>query len=274
MKKYIFLLLLVAFVFFYANSKFSGNGVLRIGVECDYPPNNWEVSEASKYNFPIANHEGFYADGYDLQIANFVAQELGAKLEVKKYAWEDIPKALHRREIDAIFSGMLDTEERRKNADFSEPYDVSTTEYTIVVNKRSPYVNAKTINDFSGARIIAQKGTHLNDAIDQIPGVIHGEPTETITEMINNIVNYKVDGIVINLDTGRSYERTYRNLLLIRFPEGEGFHLDFNGICAGVHKGNNELREKINRALNKLTPRERQHIMDRVISRLWSVTDR
>ena len=266
MKKILLLLLLLG-VGFYIHQHFSEKRVLRIGVECDYVPNNWEEDQPSDSNFPIANHHGFYAEGYDLQIAKLVADELHAQVEVKKIAWNDLLPALNRGEIDAVFSGMLDTEERRLNAAFSEVYDVTRTEYTITVNEGSKYAEAKSLSDFSGARLVAQKGTHLDAAIDQIEGVVHIPAVNTVAEMLEMVVDGKADGTVINLDTGQAYMRLYSNLRVIRFPDGEGFKLNFSGICAGVRKKDTALLNEINAALVKISQRDRRMLMDRTIAR-------
>ena len=267
MKKYILFILILCVIGFYARGHFAEKQLLRIGVECDYAPNNWLEHSPTNTNIPIVNESGQYAEGYDIQIAKLVADELNAKLEVRKIEWNDLQPALNRREIDAIFSGMLDTQERRKNAVFSDTYDITKTEYTIIVNNDSRYSKARRLEDFSGARIVAQKGTHLDDVIDQISGVIHMPPVDTVSEMLRMVVDGEVDGTVINLDTGQTYERKHKNLSVIRFPEGKGFHLDFNGICAGVRKGDTELLENINNALAKISKRERQRVMDRTLTR-------
>ena len=273
MKKYIFLAVLVLFVSSFLHFRKDdapqpSQPVLRIGVECDYAPNNWEEKRPSDFNVPLSNHEGSYAEGYDIQIAKLVAADMGVRLIVRKIAWNDLLPSLENGEIDAIFSGMLDTEERRKQIAFSDTYEVSATEYTIIVNNASPYVSAKAFSDFAGARIIAQKGTNLDAVIEQIPGVIHEKPTETVQEMLDAIVHSKVDGAVINVDTGRTYEAAYKNLTMIRFPEGRGFKLGFHGICAGVRKNDTELLHRINKALVGITRNERRRIMNDTVSRL------
>ena len=269
MKKFIAIILVICAVLAYKFWNPEKTRVLRIGVECNYEPNNWEEKKASDYNLPLVNHQGFYAEGYDLQIARHVADDLNAKLEVHKIAWNDLPRALTEGEIDAIFSGMLDTSSRREFAIFSDPYDITKTEYTVLINTGSGYVNAKTLNDFAGAKFVAQRGSLLDTTIDQIPGVIHMTPVETVPEMLDAVLKGEADGTVINLDTGRSYEASHNNLKLIRFPEEHGFTLDFNGICAGVRKGDTKLQNEINDSLKKLSKHDRQLIMDQTISRLW-----
>ena len=269
MKKIVFLFILLLAGWLYYNRLHSEKPVLRVGSECDYAPNNWEEKRPSDSNFPLVNNEGFYGEGYDLQIAKLVAEELGMKLEVKKIAWNDLLPALNRGEIDAVFSGMLDTEERKKIAAFSDTYEVKKTEYAVIINEDSKYSNIKKLEELYGAKMVAQKDTNLDAAIDQIPGVTHMKPVDTVPEMLEMVVNNEVDGMVINYDTGRSYERIYKNLKMIRFPEGEGFVLGFNGICAGVRKRDKDLLSKINKALDGISIRDRQKVMDRTIARVW-----
>ena len=273
MKKYVALsvtVVIIALLFyvFHRPEEEASKKVFRIGVECDYAPNNWEEKKPTDFNVPLSNFSGLYAEGYDIQMAKLVAGKLNLDLEVKKIAWEDLIPALQRGEIDAVFSGMLDTDERKKLAAFTEPYEVNKTEYAIVVNKNSPYADAKRLTDFNGAKFTGQKDTNLYASIAQIPGAIAAPAVDTVPEMLDEVINRKVDGIVINLDTGRSYEATHTELKVIRLPEGEGFVVGFNGICAALRKDNADLLERINNILGDVKRSERQKIMDGTVARL------
>ena len=269
MKKFAAVIVVICAVFFLARGYFAEKPVLRIGMECDYAPNNWEEKSPTDSNLPLVNHEGFYAAGYDLQVAKVIAERLGCRLEVKKIAWGELLDALNHNEIDAIFSGMLDTSERKQVAAFSDTYEIYRTIYGVCVNTATKYKNAATINDFSGARFVGQKGTRLHSAIEQIPGAIQLEPVDTVSEMLDMLVNGQVDAVVINLDTGLSYERRFNNVKLVEFPEGKGFKFDFNGVCAGVRKKDTKLLKGINSALAKMSRKDRQQLMDKVVIQLW-----
>ena len=276
MKKYIIFAVLVLClpIFFLIRQKEkpkSSSPVLRIGAECDYVPNSWEENKASQFNIPVANHQGYYADGYDIQIARLVAGRLGYELEVMKFAWNDLLPSLNNGDIDAIFSSMLDTDERKKIAAFSEPYELNKAEYAILVDSVSQYITAKTLSDFSGAKIIGESGTKLDDVIEQIPGVIHFRPEDTVQGMIDRVLNGDADGAVIDTDTGHYYEMINKNLTLVKFTEGGGFQLGFTGVCAGVRKNDIELLNRINMALEGISRSERQNIMDKVKSRMMNV---
>lgn len=241
---------------------------LRIGVECAYAPNNWEEDKESDTNVPISNHEGFYAEGYDIQIAKLVAEHMDRNLEVVKIPWDGILEGLNNGQVDAVFSGMVDSDVHKQAAAFSEIYAIEPTEYGVMVRSDSPYATAKVPADFNGASLIGQKGTKLDTVIDQIEGVNHVSPVDTIPNMIDRLNAGTVDGIVINLDSAAAYQKTYPNLSIIDFPDDNGFHLDFNGICAGVRKDDTELLNEINAALDDIPTEKRQELMDMVTAKV------
>ena len=99
-----------------------GNGVLRIGMECGYDPFNWTQNTDVNGAVPIANNKGFYANGYDVQVAKYVATELGLTLEVYQYDWNALIPAVQSGTIDGIIAGMSPTAEREIEVDFTDCY--------------------------------------------------------------------------------------------------------------------------------------------------------
>lgn len=264
------LLLIILFIAtYYYREHVAEKKILRIGMECDYVPHNWEEFKSSESNMPLANVTGSYVEGYDVQIAKRIAEELNMTPEFRKIPWNDLIEALNTGEIDVILSGMLDTEDRRELIAFSDTYEIIKTEYTIFIDTGGKYADASSFADLAGARIVAQKGTKHDEVVDQIPDVIHIEPAETITEALNMILEGNADGMVMDLDAAVLYETAYKTLSIIRFSEGEGFVLNFRGVCAGVRKRDTKLLNEINNAIGNISKRERRRLMDRTISRLW-----
>lgn len=262
-------LLLAVAVYAGLHFNFGSSRVFRVGSECDYPPNNWEEDRQTDSNVPIANRQGRYAEGYDIQIAKIVADSMGAKLEVYKLDWNELIAALNRKEIDAIFSSMLDTDERKKTISFSDVYEDRLAEYNVVVNQDGEFSNATKITDFSGAKFIGQRGTNTDSAINQLPGTVHLQPADSLSEMLEKLKNQEVDGIILDAEVIGMYQTSYPNMKAIKFPKGEGFNFGYTGVCAGVRKDEDKLLESINTALSGISKRERQRIMDRSIAREW-----
>ena len=69
----------------------------RVGMECAYEPYNWtDISGASFGAVPISGEgkDGLYANGYDVQIAKYVAARLGMNLEIYSIEWDSLLPAL------------------------------------------------------------------------------------------------------------------------------------------------------------------------------------
>lgn len=100
-------------------------GVLKVGMECAYQPFNWTDTEGKSLNcVPISGEgkDGLYANGYDVQIAQYVANKLGMKLEIYQLEWDSLLPAVQSGNIDAIVAGMSPTAERAKEVDFTDTY--------------------------------------------------------------------------------------------------------------------------------------------------------
>lgn len=126
--------------------------VLRVGMECAYAPNNWQEDQASDTNLPIENVSGFYAEGYDVQMAKQIGDALDAEIVIVKLSWDGLIDSLKSGQIDMVIAGMADTKDRRQSVNFSDFYSVRKTEYVIVVDENSSYANADSLSDFAGDR--------------------------------------------------------------------------------------------------------------------------
>ena len=100
-------------------------GTLKVGMECAYEPYNWtEMSSGTLGEVAISGEgkDGLFANGYDVQVAQYVANKLGLKLEIYAIEWDSLLPALEAGTIDAIVAGMSPTEDREKVIDFTNTY--------------------------------------------------------------------------------------------------------------------------------------------------------
>ena len=220
----------------------------RVGMECAYAPSNWQESAATDTNVPVENVAGAYAEGYDVQIARILADQLGKELVIVKLSWDGLIDALNQGQIDAIIAGMMDTAERRESINFSDPY--KETIYSMMVLAGSPYENAASIQDFSGAAVLGQQGTALDDVIDQSEGVEHLSPVGSVPDMISRLQQGTCDAIVINVENAQGYLASNPNFRLVTFDEGSGFTLPAKGSCVGLRKSDTALLDQVNSILS------------------------
>ena len=97
-------------------------GTLKIAMECAYEPFNWTQMSDANGAVPIQGQPGLYANGYDVQIARYIAARLGLTLEVYAYDWDSLISAVKTGTMDGIIAGMSPTEDREKEVDFTDCY--------------------------------------------------------------------------------------------------------------------------------------------------------
>ena len=106
----------------------STNGTLKIAMECAYQPYNWtDLGTPTLGAVPMYGDGGKvknnqYANGYDVQIAQYVANKLGMKLEIYDMKWDSLIPAVQLGTVDAIVAGMSPTPEREQEVDLSDLY--------------------------------------------------------------------------------------------------------------------------------------------------------
>ena len=234
-----------------------GDGkTLRVGMEAAYAPYNWQVSEESDTTIPIENVEGAYADGYDVQIAKRIAEELGMEPVAVKMEFGALVDSLSNGTIDIICAGMSVTPERAESADFTDSY--IDDEVIIVVKKDGPYAGATKLSDFTGASVLGQKDTFYDDLIDEIPEVNHLTPVATVPLVVDGIENGTCDAITFSSMSLPNLLENYPDLMKVELEEGEGF---------SDPKGQDEMLDRLNEIIAGISEEERlemwQDCMDR-----------
>ena len=243
-----------------------GDGkTLRVGMEAAYAPYNWQATEASDTTIPIENVEGAYADGYDVQIAKRIAEELGMEPVAVKMEFGALVDSLSNGTIDIICAGMSVTPERAESADFTDSY--IDDEVIIVVKKDSPYAGATKLSDFSGASVLGQKDTFYDDLIEEIPDVNHMTPVATVPLVVDAIENGTCDAITFSSMSLPNLLENYPDLMKVELEEGEGFSDPSNPDNAAIAKGQDEMLDRLNEIIAGITEEERlemwQDCMDR-----------
>lgn len=233
--------------------------VLRVGMECAYAPFNWTQLDDSNGAVPIDG--GDYAGGYDVEIAKAIAAELGYELVVVKTIWDGLVPALQSGTIDLIIAGMSPTADRKETIDFSDNYYKS--DLVMVVKAGGAYENAKSIQDFAGAKITGQLNTFHYTVIDQINGVDKQEAMDDFTAMRVALESGIIDGYVSEKPEGVSAAAANSAFTMVEFETGFETSEDDTAIAVGVKKGSDELREAINKALAKISEEQRIELMMR-----------
>lgn len=236
-------------------------GQFRIGMEAGYPPFNWTQQNDANGAVKIADNAE-YAGGYDVQMAKKIAEGLGKELVIVKMEWDGLVPALQSNKIDAIIAGMSPTEERKQTIDFTENY--YTSDFVMVIKKGSKYEKAKSIQDFSGAKITSQLNTSNYNVIDQIKDVQKQTAMENFPTMRVALEAGKIDGYVAERPEGISAAAANDKFTYVAFEKGFDTDPSNTSIAVGLRKNDANL-DKINEILKGISEDDRQTIMEEAI---------
>lgn len=242
----------------------SDGETLYIGMEAAYPPYNWTQSDDSNGALPIQNSSDF-ANGYDVQIANHISEQLNRPVEIVKTSWDGLVPALQADKIDLIIAGMTPTAERAEVIDFTNSYyDV---EFTMVMKEDSEYTDASTLDDFAGARVTGQQGTLHYDILDQLTGAEVQQAMTDFSSMRVALQSDKIDAYVSEYPEAVSATNAISNFTFVELaedftmPEGTADYL-----AIGVKPGNDDLLNQINEVLASISQDQRKEIMNQAIA--------
>ncbi|ERJ12005.1 transporter substrate-binding domain-containing protein [Haloplasma contractile] len=244
------------------------DGVLTVGMECAYAPYNWTTVEKESDTAVKIDGQNQYCDGYDVKIAQLIADELGVELSVKALDWSGIIPALTSNEIDVIIAGMSPTEDRKQTIAFSDPYFRSEEVQVVVVDSDSAFTNATSITDFAGAAISAQKDTLQERLIEQMTGVLTQDPKKDYPTLVGAVDAGEIDGFIAELPVAQQQASTNSFLTIIQFESGNGFTLADADVASsvGLRKEDTELRDEINRILAGISDETRNEWMNSFVN--------
>jgi ABC-type amino acid transport substrate-binding protein len=253
------------------NTGLSKEGVLVVGMECAYAPFNWTETEKTDTNVAISNVPGAFAEGYDVQVAKMIAEELGLELQVKALEWGALINNLNTDGIDLIIAGMSPTAERLQSIDFTNAYYEST--HVLLVKQSSKFASATSLDEFKGAKVIGQTGTLYASLVPQAVehGAIAGIDLNTVPEIVNAIIHDTVDATILEEPVAKGIVSQYAGsstpLTYVKLTNGGFTVADEDRIVSiGVRKGFT-YTEQINNVLtNVITSSVRQQLMEQAIN--------
>ena len=248
------------------------DGVLTVGMECQYAPYNWTQLTDADGAVEIANNPGAYANGYDIMVAKKICEKYGWKLEVMALEWGGLTPAINAGTIDVAIAGQSMTAERMAEVDMAGPYYYA--QIVCLTTKDNANASATSIAELSG-NCTAQSGTiWYNSCLPQIANATIQAAAETAPAMIMALESGTVDFICTDMPTATAAVAKNDNLVVLNFSGTDG---DFQfadeteraenvNIGVSVKKGNTELQKAIDDVLSAMGESEFNSLMDQAIA--------
>lgn len=247
------------------SSTVDGGKVLRVAMECGYAPYNWTQPTDANGAVKIADSND-YAYGYDVMMAQTLAEKMGYELEIVKLDWDSLIPALQSGTVDCVIAGQSITSERLEMVDFTTPYYYASI--VAVTKQDSVYAAAKSVTDLDGAVCTSQLATVWYDVcLPQIPNGDIQPAQDSAPAMLVALESGRVDLIVTDEPTAMAACVAYPDMVQLSLTDGD-FEVSEEEINIGisVQKGNTELLDALNTALAELTEDDFTTMMQEAIS--------
>ena len=248
------------------------DGVLTVGMECQYAPYNWTQLDDSNGAVPIVNNPGSYANGYDVMTAKKICENYGWKLEVMALEWGGLIPALDAGTIDVAIAGQSMTAERMKKVDMAGPYYYATI--VCMTTKDSPNASVTSVSELTG-NCTAQSGTiWYNSCLPQATAANIQAAAETAPNMIMQLQSGTVDFVCTDMPTANGAVAKDPNLVVLDFSgtDGDFQFADENeraenvNIGVSVKKGHTELQQAFNDYLSQFSVEDFNNLMNEAIT--------
>jgi lysine-arginine-ornithine-binding protein len=214
---------------------------IRFATEGAYPPFNTVDTSGA-------------VQGFDIDIANALCEEMKVKCTWVKQEWDGMIPALLSRKFDAISASMSITEERKKRVDFTNKY--YATPLALVAKKGSGLV--PELAALKGKRIGVQRGTVADSfatrfwADEGINVVRYARQEEAYLDLSAGRIDAAwadalvADGGFLKQPAGADYEFS-GGLYHGRNADEKG--VIGEGVGIAIRKQDTELKQKLDKAL-------------------------
>lgn len=246
MKKIISLALILVLVLSLAATAAFAEGEkkekLVFGTSADYAP--------FEFMYPDETGKMVYG-GIDVMVAQYIADYLGMELQIENMDFGYLLTALSKGDFDIVLADIEPTEKRLKAADFSDPYYEELPEYILIrTEDAEKFVDPAT--DFKGASVGAQTGSTKIEKAEQNLIGCNVVSLPLVTDLVNELVNGKIDAILLDGSVAVSYDKQYEQLAIAE--EASKIFPVPNGIAVAVAKGDPKgLLPGINEAIAQMT---------------------
>lgn len=202
---------------------------------------------ATGQSYPNSYKEGDKLVGFDVEVIEKVAENLGYTVEWTNTDFSGLLGQLETNKIDTIANVVAVTAERKEKFDFTEPYSYAGA--TIVTHQDNTNIN--TLDDLKGktvSGVLGSQNVKNLQAFDK-NGEITVRTYENRDGAQNDVLNKRVDGYV-NTRSSLLAEIN-KNKLPLKFV-GDPFHYEDIAFPFVKNGDNAALIEQINGEIQKL----------------------
>lgn len=211
-------------------------GVLTVATSPDFAP----------YEFYSIDNDGNYTlAGFDMALAQYIADYLGLTLEVIPMDFDGTLTELAAKSVDLSMAGYSPDPARMDKMDFSDLYYKGGQSFCCTQANKDKFPDLASANK-PEYTIGAQNGSIQWDlAMENTPDA-DCVPLVKVTDIIAELIAGSLDGAFIETAVAQSYALNYPDLCVVL-----DVPYDQEGSAVGVSKGNEALLAGVNEAIAK-----------------------
>ena len=208
---------------------------LRVGVATNYPP-------------VIFKHDGKIV-GIEADLAQAVGKETGMDIRFVEMPWEALEKALNDEKIDVIMSGVSITQARQQRMDFSKPYMVIGQ--MVMIKADNIMTHSSRLSMYkAGRRFGVENNTTGQQYVKNTFQAAEIKSYPSVEDGVAALKAGEIDYFVHDAPT------VWKYTVLPKTQDHELFglyeYMTEEPLAWAVKKGNTQLRDKLNNALDKM----------------------
>lgn len=211
-------------------------GKLTVATSPDFAP----------YEFYAIGEDGTpQLAGFDMALAQYIADDLGLELEVVTVDFDGVLSELSTKSVDLGMAGLSPDPKRADIMDFSDLYYMGGQ--SLVTTE----ANAEKFNSFEAVNkpevsVGAQTGSIQMDLAQTNSPDADIVALPKVTDIISELLTGKMDAAYIETDVAVSYQKNYPELeLVLEVP------YESEGSAIGVCKDNESLLKAVNASIAK-----------------------
>lgn len=208
-------------------------GTLVLGTSPDYPP------------FEFYDPKSGDIIGFDVAIAQAIADDLGVKLEIKPMSFDMLVESVKNNQVDLVLAGMSPNDKRKEVIAFSDIYFDNEMVF-LVKNSNKALVDTKEA--LAKATIGSQMGSiHTIDEADAAGDIKNVKKLGTMNELVQNLLADSVDAVIIGKQVANQYINLHPDLAVVAIP----IDLQIEGMAVALAQNTPELTEHINKLIKQ-----------------------
>ncbi len=225
---------------------------LLLAASCTSKKNTSDLVVCTNSTYPPYESIGTdgKAEGFDIDVAQKIANELKRKLVLKELSFDALILSLKQNKCDMVMAGMSITPSRQKEITMIPYQGEPSKSYTLLFWNKAPAITTVAdVNNIGNKTVAVQVATWMEDYLKTVPGITV-KPLEATTELVMEIQHGKSAAAFVEPHVAKQLLAKLPKIQVVevKLPESE-WKLG-NGI--GLNKSNTSLIQQVQDIVLKL----------------------